>query len=109
MTDSFLFISGGEIVFVFLIALLLFGSKAIPDVAKMMGKGMREFKKATNEIQREFDTNTSDFKKDIREIQNTVRRETNRVSNDIRHVSAELENEGAKTTQAEEDENKKQL
>ena len=46
---NLLFISGGEIVLVMLIALLFFGSKAIPDIAKTLGKGMREFKKATNE------------------------------------------------------------
>ena len=45
-----LFISGGEIVLVMLLALLFFGSKAIADIAKTMGKGMREFKKATNQF-----------------------------------------------------------
>ena len=66
--QQLLFISGGEIVLVMLIALLFFGSKAIPDIAKTLGKGVREFKKATNEIKRELNDYSSDIKKDIDEV-----------------------------------------
>jgi len=45
---------GGEIVLIIFVALLFFGSKAIPDIAKTLGKAMREFQKATNEIKREI-------------------------------------------------------
>ena len=50
MVTYILFIRGGELVLVMLLALLFFGAKAIPDIAKTLGKGMREFKKASNEI-----------------------------------------------------------
>lgn len=36
-----------EIIVILVIALLLFGGKKIPELMKGMGKGMREFKKAT--------------------------------------------------------------
>lgn len=78
-----LFISGGEIVLVMLLALLFFGSKAIPDIAKTMGKGMREFKKATNEIKRELNEHTSDIKKDIDDVSSTVRKETSEIKKGI--------------------------
>lgn len=78
-----LFISGGEIVLVMLLALLFFGSKAIPDIAKTLGKGMREFKKATNEIKRELDNHTSDIQKDINEVSSTVKKETTEIQKDI--------------------------
>jgi sec-independent protein translocase protein TatA len=71
--------SGGEILVVLLLALLLFGSKAIPDIAKTLGKGMREFKKATDEIKREIEENTSDLKSDINDLSNTVRKETDEI------------------------------
>ncbi len=74
-----LFISGGELVLVMLLALLFFGSKAIPDIAKTLGKGMREFKKATNEIKRELNEHTSDIKKDIDDVTSTVRKETGEI------------------------------
>ncbi|AHW59159.1 sec-independent protein translocase protein TatA [Draconibacterium orientale] len=78
-----LFISGGEIVLVMLLALLFFGSKAIPDIAKTLGKGMREFKKATNEIKRELDNHTSDIQKDINEVSSTVKKETTDIQKGI--------------------------
>ena len=78
-----LFISGGELVLVMLLALLFFGSKAIPDIAKTLGKGMREFKKATNEIKRELNEHTSDIKKDIDDVTSTVRKETGEIKKGI--------------------------
>jgi len=49
-----LFIGTTEIILILLIVLLLFGSKKIPEVARAMGKGLREFQKATAEIKREI-------------------------------------------------------
>lgn len=40
-----------EILFILLIALLLFGAKRIPDLARNLGKGLREFKKGLKEIE----------------------------------------------------------
>ena len=45
-----LFISGAEILVIFLIILLLFGADKIPDIAKGLGKGIRQVKDATQEI-----------------------------------------------------------
>jgi TatA/E family protein of Tat protein translocase len=36
----------GELLIIFLVALLLFGSKKIPELARGLGAGLREFKKA---------------------------------------------------------------
>ncbi len=52
----FLFgLSGGEIFIVVMLFLLLFGGKRIPEMAKTIGHGMREFKKATNQIRDEIE------------------------------------------------------
>ena len=48
------FIGGTEVIFILLAVLLLFGSKRIPEVARAMGKGLREFQKATDDIKREL-------------------------------------------------------
>jgi sec-independent protein translocase protein TatA len=42
-----------EILLLFLVALLLFGAKRLPEIGKSLGNGIREFKKATKEVQRE--------------------------------------------------------
>ena len=44
-----------ELLVIFLIILLVFGSKKLPELAQGLGKGIREFKRATNDIQEELD------------------------------------------------------
>ena len=47
-------VGGGELLLIFLVILLLFGSKRIPEMARGLGRGIREFREATREIQREL-------------------------------------------------------
>jgi len=42
-----------EIILILLVVLLLFGAKRIPEVARGLGKGIREFKKAAKDIEDE--------------------------------------------------------
>lgn len=83
MSNYLLFISGGEIVLVMLLALLFFGSKAIPDIAKTLGKGLREFKKATNEIKREINEHSSGLQDDIKDITTTIGKGTDDIKKGI--------------------------
>ena len=43
-----------EIALIFLAILLIFGAKRIPEIARGLGKGIREFKDATNDIKQEL-------------------------------------------------------
>lgn len=43
-----------EIILIFLVVLLVFGAKRIPEIARGLGKGIREFKDATSDIKREL-------------------------------------------------------
>jgi sec-independent protein translocase protein TatA len=47
-------IGGPEIFLILGIVILLFGAKKIPELARGMGKGIREFKDATKEINKEI-------------------------------------------------------
>ncbi|MEI6756737.1 MAG: twin-arginine translocase TatA/TatE family subunit [Chlorobium sp.] len=47
-------LGGGELMLIFLAILLLFGAQKLPELAKGMGKGIKEFKKAQQEIDEEF-------------------------------------------------------
>ncbi|MBP6335223.1 MAG: twin-arginine translocase TatA/TatE family subunit [Bacteroidia bacterium] len=53
MTILFLNLGGGEIFLILMVVLLFFGSKRIPELAKGLGKGMREFKDAMGGIENE--------------------------------------------------------
>lgn len=46
----------GEILVILFIVLLLFGAKRLPELARGLGQGMREFKRATSEIQDEMES-----------------------------------------------------
>ena len=43
-----------ELIIIFTIILLVFGGKKLPELAKGLGKGIREFKKATREVQQDI-------------------------------------------------------
>lgn len=55
-------IGGGELFVIILVILMFFGSKKIPDLARGLGKGIREFKNATNDIQREIRDSANSIK-----------------------------------------------
>jgi sec-independent protein translocase protein TatA len=44
-----------ELLLLFAVVLLIFGAKRIPEIARGIGKGIREFKDATSEISRELE------------------------------------------------------
>lgn len=45
----------GEILIILVLALILLGPARLPDVAKQLGKGLREFKKATDDLKGQFE------------------------------------------------------
>ena len=50
----------GEMLIIMLFVLIFFGARKIPEIARGMGKGIREFKDATKEIKKEIDEGASD-------------------------------------------------
>ena len=44
-----------EILIIFLVILLIFGAKRIPEMAQGLGKGIREFRRAMSDVQEEID------------------------------------------------------
>ena len=44
----------GEMVLIFLVVLLLFGAKRLPEIGSSLGKGIREFKSSVKDIEREI-------------------------------------------------------
>ena len=68
-----------EMIFIALAALLIFGPKKLPELGKSLGKGLREFKKATNDLKsnweehiRDVETPVHEFKESIHEIKADV-------------------------------------
>ena len=60
MLGSFLFIGGPEIFIIVLIVVMVFGADKIPEIARGLGKGMRQVKDATNDIKKEINDSAKD-------------------------------------------------
>lgn len=82
MSLFFLFIGGPEIFIVILIVVMLFGADKIPEIARGLGKGIRQVKDATNDIKKEInetaekqglDTDlVSDVKNQVKEVKENI-------------------------------------
>ncbi|TXK36480.1 twin-arginine translocase TatA/TatE family subunit [Pontibacter qinzhouensis] len=53
-------IGGTELALILIVVLLLFGAKRIPELARGLGRGIREFKDATQEIKSEIENSVKD-------------------------------------------------
>ncbi len=58
-------IGGTEWLVIGAAVLLFFGAKRIPEFAKGLGKGIREFKNAVNDVNQDVENSTKDVKKNI--------------------------------------------
>jgi TatA/E family protein of Tat protein translocase len=55
-----------EMIFILILALLLFGPKKLPELARLLGKGMSEFRRAKNELKNTFDTHLQELEREAR-------------------------------------------
>lgn len=61
-------LGGWEIFLILLAILLLFGAKRIPELARGLGRGIREFKEATQDIKKEIDDEAQDLDKTVKQV-----------------------------------------
>lgn len=82
MNLHFLFIGAPEIFVIMLIVVMVFGADKIPDIARGLGKGMRQVKDATNDIKREINDSSKDHGLD-QDITKDIKKEVNGVKDNI--------------------------
>ena len=70
-------IGGGELMVIMLFILMFFGSKKIPDLARGLGKGMREMKDAMNGVQ-------SEIRQSMNEVERTVKEQTDKIEEPVK-------------------------
>jgi len=98
-----------EMILILAVALIVLGPKKLPDLAKSLGRALREFKKATSELKESIDVDNelTDVKKTFDEINNDIREAVD-VNIDLddkaQKISASSnDKKGKKELQAEED------
>ena len=90
MFEVILFISGQEIVILGLAVLLLFGSKKIPEMAKGLGKGMREFRKAADDIKRELNDAAPEITDELKDMGKSIKDSAGDVAKDFNKLKDDL-------------------
>lgn len=91
-------IGGGELFFILIVVLMLFGSDKIPEIARTLGKGMRQLKDATNDIKYEIhkSAEVEDLKKtftdlgDNHSVTKQIQGEIDKVKEDIEDFSGPI-------------------
>jgi TatA/E family protein of Tat protein translocase len=72
-----------ELIVIFIIALLIFGPKKLPEVGKSVGKAIREFKKASDELRNkvEDEFNAWEIKNEIKDVEKDLTSVTTDLNN----------------------------
>jgi sec-independent protein translocase protein TatA len=71
----FLNLGGGEVILIVFVILMLFGGKGIPNIARTLGKGMREFKDAANGLQKDIQQSTGGITEQVNEHIQEIKKE----------------------------------
>jgi TatA/E family protein of Tat protein translocase len=84
----FLNIGTGEMVLILFAALMLFGGEKLPDLARGLGKGIRDFKDASEDVKREINNQINNYEDKKTETQV---KETPLIENTIEHETPVIE------------------
>lgn len=86
-----LFISGTEIIFILFIVIMVFGADKLPEIARGLGKGMRQLRDATDDIKHEIQKSAEehigvekDITRQINEDVSTITKEVEEIKNTIK-------------------------
>ena len=91
-------IGPAELILIFVIALLVFGPKKLPEIGRQVGKALREFKKTSDEIKGRIEeeieaSELKDIRKDIQSGVDGLRTSVAKVATDITSVPEEVKAE----------------
>ena len=81
-------ISAGELMVILLAAFIVFGPSKIPEIARKIGRGMNEIRRASDEIKREITKETRKFENEMN-IEGSVFKDMKKTADEIR---ADFEN-----------------
>lgn len=69
-----------EMIVIFLVALVLFGPKKLPELGKTIGKAISEFRRAQSELKATFETHMRELERESESIKEVTRSYTNEIS-----------------------------
>lgn len=75
MITLFLNLGMSEILMILFVVLLLFGSKGLPNIARTLGKGLNEFKRASESVQKDIMQSTGELSQQVKREIEQVKKE----------------------------------
>jgi sec-independent protein translocase protein TatA len=79
-----------EIVFIFVLALIILGPRKLPELGKTLGKGLAEFKKASNELKRTWEDEVQ-LDKEKEEVSQILKDSTIKPSEIVQDITTSVE------------------
>jgi sec-independent protein translocase protein TatA len=79
-------IGGGEFILIIFVVLMLFGSDKIPDIARTLGKMMRQLKHATDDIKSEIQKSADANGLDSQSLSSGISQEIQKVKQDFNDI-----------------------
>lgn len=90
---TLLFIGGPEIIFILFIVVMVFGADKIPEIARGLGKGMRQLKDATNDIKHEVTKSAKKHSVVDTEVTQNINEELNKVKDEVESFTGSIKRE----------------
>jgi len=94
----FLNLGGGEVFIIVLVIIMFFGQDKLPEIAKVIGKGIREINDAKNQIQNEIQNSTNGIREELEKHASTMQSEIDKagesVQKQINDASKTITSEG---------------
>jgi Sec-independent protein secretion pathway components len=83
-------IGGGEIFLIMLFVLIFFGADKIPEIARGLGKGISEFKKAADDIKAEINNSAGGIRNDLEDIKSNIMNGASEVKDEVHQVQTNV-------------------
>ncbi len=85
-----LFISGGEIFLILFVVVMIFGTDKLPEIARGMGKAMRQIKDATNDIKSEVQKSAEKNGIDTNDATSSITKQISDVKEDFENLTGPI-------------------
>ncbi|MBF8148437.1 twin-arginine translocase TatA/TatE family subunit [Winogradskyella sp. F6397] len=88
--QTILFIGGAEIMVILLIVVLVFGADKLPEIARGLGKGMRQIRDASNDIKQEVTKSAKENNIIDKDVTKNVKEEIDKIKDDLEDFTGSL-------------------
>src|SRR5215467_5749219 len=89
-----------EMIVIFLVALVLFGPKKLPELGKTIGKAITEFRRAQSELKSTFETHMRELEKENESIKEVTKSYTDEIYNHYANYDSSSYDSGTVSTEA---------